>query len=93
MVTPLVLDPVGAVAQQYLAAWNERDTLARRAQVAPLFKLDAEYLAPTMRGAGHDGIDAMIAGAQQHFPGHRPTVALRLSGRVLKPAYFRRDKS
>ena len=24
-----------------------------------------------MSGDGHDGIDAMIAGAQQQFPGHR----------------------
>lgn len=63
------------LAQQYLAAWNERDTPARRAQVARLFTLDAEYLDPTMRGAGHEGIDAMIAGAQQHFPGHRFALA------------------
>ena len=63
------------LAQQYLAAWNERDTPSRRARVARLFTLDAEYLDPTMRGAGHEGIDAMIAGAQQHFPGHRFTLA------------------
>jgi len=63
------------LAQQYLAAWNERDTPARRARVARLFTLNAEYLDPTMRGAGHDGIDAMIAGAQQHFPGHRFVLA------------------
>jgi hypothetical protein len=63
------------LAQQYLAAWNERDTPARRAQVARLFTLDAEYLDPMMQGAGHDGIDALIAGAQQHFPGHRFVLA------------------
>jgi hypothetical protein len=32
---------------------------------------DATYLDPLMSGEGQDGIDAMIAGAQQQFPGHR----------------------
>lgn len=59
------------IASQYLAVWNERDAAARRALVARTFSLDADYLDPMMRGAGHDGIDAMIAGAQSHFPGHR----------------------
>ncbi|MFC5479019.1 nuclear transport factor 2 family protein [Massilia suwonensis] len=64
-----------SLAKQYLAAWNERDTPARRARVARLFTLDAEYLDPMMQGAGHDGIDAMIAAAQHHFPAHRFALA------------------
>lgn len=60
-----------AIAEQYLAAWNERDAAARRAKVANLFTLDAPYVDPLMRGAGHAGIDALIGAAQQHFPGHR----------------------
>lgn len=59
------------IATQYLAVWNERDAAARRALVARAFALDASYLDPMMRGAGHDGIDAMIAGAQNQFPGLR----------------------
>ncbi|NVD71563.1 nuclear transport factor 2 family protein [Duganella sp. BJB1802] len=59
------------IATQYLAVWNERDAAARRALVARAFALDARYLDPMMRGAGHDGIDAMIAGAQSQFPGYR----------------------
>ncbi|MES2162918.1 MAG: nuclear transport factor 2 family protein [Pseudomonadota bacterium] len=59
------------IAAQYLALWNERDAAARRALVARVFALDASYLDPMMRGAGHDGIDAMIAGAQSQFPGFR----------------------
>jgi hypothetical protein len=59
------------IANQYLAIWNERDAAARRAMIARTFSLDASYIDPMMRGAGHDGIDAMIAGAQSHFPGHR----------------------
>lgn len=63
------------LAQQYLAAWNERSVPERRARVARLFTLDASYLDPVMRGSGHEGIDAMIAAAQQHFPGHRFALA------------------
>ena len=59
------------IATQYLAVWNERDAAARRALVARAFSVDASYVDPMMRGAGHDGIDAMIAGAQGQFPGFR----------------------
>ena len=59
------------IATQYLAVWNERDAAARRALVGRAFTIDASYVDPMMRGAGHDGIDAMIAGAQDQFPGYR----------------------
>ena len=59
------------IATDYLAVWNERDAAARRAQVASTFSPEASYLDPMMRGAGHDGIDAMIAAAQDQFPGYR----------------------
>lgn len=65
------MDAAGTLARHYLDAWNERDAPARRAQVARLFTLDARYTDPLMAGAGHDGIDALIAAAQAHFPGHR----------------------
>ena len=69
------MDNAKRIAEQYLDAWNERDTAARRARIARLFTLDARYLDPMMRGSGHTGIDTMIAGAQQHFPGHRFSLA------------------
>ncbi|MES2264477.1 MAG: nuclear transport factor 2 family protein [Pseudomonadota bacterium] len=59
------------IAAEYLAVWNERDAAARRAKVARAFTLDASYVDPMMRGAGHDGIDAMIGAAQGQFPGLR----------------------
>jgi len=59
------------IAERYLAAWNERDPDARRAQVAQAFAPDASYLDPMMRGSGVDGIDAMIGAAQGQFPGCR----------------------
>jgi hypothetical protein len=62
---------VATVVGTYLAAWNETDPERRRALVAEAWTEDASYLDPLMAGEGIDGIDAMIAGAQQQFPGHR----------------------
>jgi hypothetical protein len=59
------------IADRYLAVWNERDDLTRRARIAQLFADDATYTDPMMRGSGIEGIDSMIAAAQRQFPGHR----------------------
>jgi hypothetical protein len=53
----------------YLAAWNERVPERRRALVAAAFADDATYVDPARSGAGADGIDAMIADAQDQHPG------------------------
>jgi hypothetical protein len=59
------------IADRYLAVWNERDDITRRARIAQLFADNATYADPMMRGSGIDGIDGMIAAAQRQFPGHR----------------------
>jgi hypothetical protein len=59
------------IADRYLAIWNERDAITRRARIAQLFAEDATYADPMMHGSGIDGIDGMIATAQQQFPGYR----------------------
>jgi hypothetical protein len=59
------------IADRYLAIWNERDAITRRARIAQLFADDATYADPMMHGSGIDGIDGMIATAQQQFPGYR----------------------
>lgn len=69
------MEHASTLAQQYLAAWNERSVPERRARVARLFTLDASYLDPMMRASSHEGIDAMIGAAQQHFAGHRFALA------------------
>ena len=56
---------------RYIEIWNEADRQRRRELIAQTWTEDASYVDPMMTGAGHDGIDAMIAGAQQQFPGHR----------------------
>jgi hypothetical protein len=58
----------------YIEMWNETDPERRRELVAEVVTEDASYLDPVLSGEGIDGIDAMIAGAQQQFPGHRVTL-------------------
>ncbi len=60
-----------ALVNSYIAMWNEANPERRRELVAQTVTEDASYLDPMMTGVGIDGIDAMIAGAQQQFPGHR----------------------
>jgi len=63
------------IVDRYIASWNERDADTRRALVTATFAEDAEYLDPLLSGRGLDEIDAMIAAAQQQFPGHEFTLA------------------
>ena len=60
-----------SVVDGYIAVFNEADTERRRALIADTFTPDATYLDPIMAGDGADGIDAMVAGVHQQFPGHR----------------------
>lgn len=59
------------IATRYLAAWNESDPQRRLALIGKAFTPDATYVDPMAEVAGHDGIDALIAGVQQHYPGAR----------------------
>ena len=62
---------VATVVETYLAAWNETDPDVRRRLIERAWTEDASYLDPLMAGEGRDGIDTMIAAAQQAYPGHR----------------------
>jgi hypothetical protein len=64
------------IVETYIMAWNERVPERRRALVAEAFADDASYIDPARSGAGADGIDAMIAEAQDTNPG----VSLVLAG-------------
>ena len=59
------------VVDSYIAAWNESNPERRRSLVGETFAADARYLDPLMSGEGVDGIAAMIAAAQEQYPGHR----------------------
>jgi SnoaL-like domain len=62
---------VTTVVDGYIAMWNETSPDARRAIIAETWSEDGTYLDPLMSGEGAEGIDAMVAGAQEQFPGHR----------------------
>ncbi|WP_109529731.1 MULTISPECIES: nuclear transport factor 2 family protein [Nocardia] len=66
---------MNTLVAQYLHAWNTTDAAARKAAVAEIFAADAEYIDPLIEVAGHDGIDAAIAGVQAQFPGWVFTLA------------------
>ncbi|GAA0953314.1 nuclear transport factor 2 family protein [Nonomuraea longicatena] len=54
---------------RYVAAWNETDAEARAKAVAELWTEDATYTDPLAAVTGHESIAAVIAGAQDMFPG------------------------
>jgi hypothetical protein len=66
-----VMNQPSHIADRYLSIWNENDAAARRQLIAAAFTADASYADPMMKSAGHDGIDAMIAAAQNQFAGFR----------------------
>jgi hypothetical protein len=58
-----------ATIDRYLAAWNATEPAARREAIAAVFTPDARYVDPLADVSGHDGVDALIAGAQAQFAG------------------------
>jgi SnoaL-like domain len=62
---------VNELVMRYVAAWNERDAKRRRELVAQTWTEDGIYVDAHRQGAGHDGIDAMLAKVQERFAGYR----------------------
>ena len=58
-----------AIAERYLATWNEPDAARRRSLIAALWSPQGRYADPLMSGQGHDGIARMIETARTQFPG------------------------
>ena len=58
-----------AIADRYLATWNETDAARRQALIAALWAPQGRYADPLMSGEGHDGIARMIESARAQFPG------------------------
>src|SRR3984885_433992 len=56
---------------RYIATWNEADGGRRRDLIAQTWGEGASYLDPMLQGEGREGIDTMIVGVQEKFPGHR----------------------
>jgi hypothetical protein len=60
-----------SLIDRYIAMWNALDTEDRRDLIAGAWAESGRYIDPLMEGQGHAGIDAMVAGVQARFPGHR----------------------
>ena len=65
------MSPYTELVDRYIDAWNEADAGRRRDLIARTWTETATYLDPLMESEGHLGIDAMIRGVQERFPGHR----------------------
>ena len=59
------------LAAGYIAAWNETDDDRRKQLVTDTFSESVSYRDPVMQGDGHDGVDQLIAGVHERFPGFR----------------------
>jgi hypothetical protein len=61
---------VNALIARYLDTWNEPDAERRGKAVAALWTEDGGYTDPLASVTGHQGIEAVIAGARDMFKGH-----------------------
>ncbi|MCW2598248.1 MAG: hypothetical protein JWM02_77 [Frankiales bacterium] len=67
-----------ALAEQYLASWNDIDPTSRRRAIDTLWTEDGSYVDPLASVQGREQIDATIAAVQEQFPG----LVFRLAGSV-----------
>ena len=65
--------PTATLVQRYLEAWNATDPAERRTAIEAVFAPNARYVDPLADVTGTDALDALIAGAQEQFPGMRFT--------------------
>jgi hypothetical protein len=63
--------PDATTVENYFAVWNETDPTRRRSLIEAAWTPDASYLDPMFAADGPDGLDALVDGVHQQFPGHR----------------------
>jgi SnoaL-like domain len=56
---------------RYIDVWNETDAGKRRALIAQTFTEGAHFIDPLQEGEGQAGIEALVRGVQEKFPGYR----------------------
>jgi hypothetical protein len=66
------------IVERYIDSWNETDPGLRRGLIDSLWAADGSYTDPLADVRGRDQIDAVVAAAQQQFPG----LAFTLGGPV-----------
>src|SRR5436190_6533873 len=62
---------VTELIDSYIQMWNETDAERRRKLIEQIWTEAASYVDPMMQAEGHAGIDAMVQGVQDGFPGYR----------------------
>ena len=67
-----------ALAERYVAAFDEADPTARKARVAELFTTDVRYTDPLADVTGHDGVAGFLGAAREKLAGFE----FRLHGEV-----------
>jgi hypothetical protein len=65
------MDEFNDLVDRYIAVWNETDAAKRQALIASTFTADTHFIDPIQEGSGRDGIEALVAGVQERFPGLR----------------------
>jgi hypothetical protein len=70
--------PINTVVDGYFAMWNEADPSRRRDLIAATWSLDADYSDPLFTASGADGLDTLVVGVHQQYPGYR----FRLTGAI-----------
>jgi hypothetical protein len=70
--------PINTVVEDYFAMWNETDGQRRQKIIAGAWTPDAAYSDPLFTASGAEGLDVLVAGVHQQYPGHR----FRLTGAV-----------
>jgi hypothetical protein len=58
-----------AVAERYVAIWNQTDPAARRALLEEACTDDVTYVDPLADVAGREAFDGLVGAAQGQFPG------------------------
>ena len=70
--------PPSAVVESYFAKWNETDPNCRRQAIEAAWTPDARYVDPLFSADGAAGLEALVVGVHERFPGHR----FRLTGGI-----------
>jgi hypothetical protein len=68
----------------YIACWNEHDAVKRRSLIAQTWAEAGAYVDAHRNAKGLQGLDAMLAKAQETYPGYR----LRLIGKIEAHSRF-----
>lgn len=77
---------LAATIERYMASWNEADPTARGDLVRRTWTSDGRHVDPLADVEGHAALDAMVAGVQERFAGHRIS---RVTGVDLHHDQFR----